>query len=173
MASPATELDDAPQRNHSRSGAILLTRSALENGRQSAKKKERELKHKSPSTFSSKGFFLKKVEATGFELESRKRSNSAADSRALYPRHSLRPDSAKTSENPARGAACRNTDEFPVPASAALIGRLFTSRRKGLSFTEFAVTSDAQARGKRNHRRAGSGEILALELQEWRRRTMV
>jgi hypothetical protein len=55
----------------------------------------------------------------------------------------------------------------------APIGRLFTSRRKGLGFTEFAVTSDAQARGKRNHGRAVSGEILALELQEWRQRTMV
>jgi len=29
---------------------------------------------------------------------------------------SLRTDSAKTYENPARGTACRNTDEFPGPS---------------------------------------------------------
>jgi hypothetical protein len=32
-------------------------------------------------------------------------------------------DSAKTYEYPARGTACRNTDEFPLPVTAALIGR--------------------------------------------------
>jgi hypothetical protein len=35
-----------------------------------------------------------------------------------------RPHSAKTYENPVRRTACRNTDEFPVPAAAALIGGL-------------------------------------------------
>jgi hypothetical protein len=46
---------------------------------------------------------------------------------------SPRPDSAKTYENPVRGAACRNTDEFPVPVTAALIGRLIARPRKGLN----------------------------------------
>jgi hypothetical protein len=35
-------------------------------------------------------------------------------------------DSAKTYEYPARGTVCRNTDEFPVPVTAALIGRFVT-----------------------------------------------
>jgi hypothetical protein len=33
-------------------------------------------------------------------------------------------DSGITYEFPARGRQCRNTDEFPVPVTAALIGRL-------------------------------------------------
>jgi hypothetical protein len=45
-------------------------------------------------------------------------------SRLFVRSRSLRPDSVKTYENPARGVACRNTDELPAPVSAALIGRL-------------------------------------------------
>jgi hypothetical protein len=37
---------------------------------------------------------------------------------------SPRPDSAKTYGNLVLETACRNTDEFPVPVTAALIGRL-------------------------------------------------
>src|SRR5580704_4258215 len=38
----------------------------------------------------------------------------------------LRLDSAKRYENPARKSACRNTDEFPVSVTAALMGRFVT-----------------------------------------------
>jgi hypothetical protein len=47
----------------------------------------------------------------------------AADFSAFVRSGSLSFDSAKTYENPAGGTACRNTDEFPVPVTAALIGR--------------------------------------------------
>jgi hypothetical protein len=43
---------------------------------------------------------------------------------------SPRPDSAKTYGNPVHGTACRNTDEFPVPVAAALIGGFSTFPKK-------------------------------------------
>jgi hypothetical protein len=45
---------------------------------------------------------------------------------------SLRPDSVKTYENPAREPACRKTNDFPASVAAALIGPLMTCPRKGL-----------------------------------------
>jgi hypothetical protein len=47
--------------------------------------------------------------------------------------HSLRPHSAKTYENPVRGTACRNTDEFPVPVAAALIDGFSACPRKWMT----------------------------------------
>jgi hypothetical protein len=55
--------------------------------------------------------------------------------RFVYSR-SPRPDSAKRYENPARRTACRNTDEFPVPITAALIGGLMACPGKGLRLRE-------------------------------------
>jgi hypothetical protein len=45
----------------------------------------------------------------------------------------LRPDSDKTYGNPVRRTACQKADEFPVPASAALIGRFSVRPRKRMS----------------------------------------
>jgi hypothetical protein len=45
-------------------------------------------------------------------------------------RHPIAPDSAKTDGNLVHGSACRNTDDFLVPVTAALIGRLMTFPRK-------------------------------------------
>jgi hypothetical protein len=42
---------------------------------------------------------------------------------SALPSRSLSPDSAKTCGNPVRRTARRKTDEFPVPVTAALIGR--------------------------------------------------
>jgi hypothetical protein len=44
---------------------------------------------------------------------------------------SLSLDSAKTYENPVRRTACRKTDEFSVPVTAALIGGLMAIPEKG------------------------------------------
>jgi hypothetical protein len=55
-------------------------------------------------------------------------------SERLIRAHSLRPLSAKTHENPARRIACRNTYEFPVPVTAAIIGRFSACPGKRLSF---------------------------------------
>jgi hypothetical protein len=44
---------------------------------------------------------------------------------------SLRTDSAKTYENPARGTACRNTDEFPGPSRRHLSVDFCRSRKNG------------------------------------------
>ena|ERR1700730_6375773 len=50
-------------------------------------------------------------------------SNSAADFRPFDPLSQPEPHSAKTYGNPVCGTECRKTDEFPVPVTAALIGR--------------------------------------------------
>src|ERR1700676_5416704 len=54
-------------------------------------------------------------------------------------------DSAKTYENPVRGTACRNTDEFPVPVTAALIGPFLACPRKGMRLWE-SCRRDGQIR---------------------------
>jgi hypothetical protein len=58
-----------------------------------------------------------------------KRSNSAADFSAFCPDSQLRPNSAKTYENPAPGRACRKTAEFPV--RTAIIGGLTRFPKNG------------------------------------------
>jgi transposase len=45
--------------------------------------------------------------------------------------HPSAPDSAKTEGNPARGTAYRKTDDFPVPVTAALIGRFVAFPKNG------------------------------------------
>jgi hypothetical protein len=50
--------------------------------------------------------------------------------------HRLRPDSAKTYGNLVHGTACRNTDEFPVPVTAALIGGWTKSLRDSRKVTD-------------------------------------
>ena len=50
--------------------------------------------------------------------------------------HRLRPDSAKTYGDLVLETACRKTDEFPVPVTAALIGPFLTRSQKGLRFWE-------------------------------------
>jgi hypothetical protein len=52
-------------------------------------------------------------------------------------RHTIAPDSAKTYGNLVHGTACRNTDDFPGPAEASLIGRLMAFLEKGSRFREF------------------------------------
>jgi hypothetical protein len=58
------------------------------------------------------------------------RWNFAVGRRAFRPLSPLRPDSVKTYGNLARGTARRNTDGFPEPAEASLIGRLMAIPRK-------------------------------------------
>jgi hypothetical protein len=59
-----------------------------------------------------------------FELSPINRSSSAADLRQFDPLSPLEAAFRQNVCNPARGTARRNTDEFPVPVTAALIGRL-------------------------------------------------
>jgi len=47
--------------------------------------------------------------------------------------HRVRLDSAKTYGNLVRGIMCRKTDEFPVPATSALIGPFAGVPEKRLS----------------------------------------
>jgi hypothetical protein len=46
------------------------------------------------------------------------------------PSSRYRPDSGKRHGNPARGTACRNTDEFPVPELPSFIGGLMALSKK-------------------------------------------
>jgi hypothetical protein len=48
--------------------------------------------------------------------------------------HRLRPDSAKTYGNLMLETGCRNTDEFPVSARAALIGGLMVFQENGWDY---------------------------------------
>jgi hypothetical protein len=54
---------------------------------------------------------------------------------------SPRPDFAKTYGCPAHRTPCRNTDEFPGPGPAALIGPFNATNGKGLSFAELRTHS--------------------------------
>ena len=68
-----------------------------------------------------------RVRLIGFK----KRSNSAADFRAFDPLSQPEAGFRQNVWQSGTRTACRNTDEFPVPATAALIGRLMVFPRNG------------------------------------------